>query len=268
MGISPRHRMKQFHSFRLDTRNQCLWDRESRMDLAPKAFDVLCYLVEHAGRLSTQNELLEALWPETYVNPEVVRRYILDIRRALGDRPDKPVYIKTFPKRGYQFVAPVSEYTQAVPDVATEMPKGIVGRGPVLAELNCYLRKTVTGQRQVVFVTGEAGIGKTALVDTFYQQAVGQSELRIVRGQCVEGFGGKEPYYPMLEALGQLVRGASGRSVLDILARQAPTWLIQLPSFVTSEQKAARIRRPSEQPAKGCCGKSAKRWKPSRRKAP
>src|SRR5215470_3784367 len=101
--------MKRFHSFRLDPRNQCLWRGEQRVSITPKAFDVLRYLVEHPGRLVTQEEILEALWPETYVNQEVVKKYILGIRKVLGDRHDKPVFIETFPRRGYQFVAKVIE---------------------------------------------------------------------------------------------------------------------------------------------------------------
>jgi len=100
--------MRQFHSFRLDTVNHCLWRGESREVLTPKAFDVLRYLVEHAERLVTQEELLEALWPETYVNPEVIKKYILGIRKVLGDRHENPEFIRTFPRRGYQFIAPVS----------------------------------------------------------------------------------------------------------------------------------------------------------------
>ena len=62
--------MKVFEPFRLDTVNLCLWRAEARLPLTPKAFDVLRYLVERADRLVTQEEILEALWPETYVNPE------------------------------------------------------------------------------------------------------------------------------------------------------------------------------------------------------
>src|SRR6266436_7202678 len=107
--------MKQFHSFRLDTVNHCLWNGEDRVSLTPKAFDVLRYLVEHADRLVTQDELLAALWPETYVNPEVIKKYILGIRKALGDPRDKPEFIETFPRRGYQFVAPVTELISGAP---------------------------------------------------------------------------------------------------------------------------------------------------------
>jgi DNA-binding winged helix-turn-helix (wHTH) protein len=59
---------------------------------------VLRYLVEHPGRLVTPDELLEALWPDTYVNPEGLRRYIQEIRKVLGDRPGKPEFIKTMPR--------------------------------------------------------------------------------------------------------------------------------------------------------------------------
>jgi len=76
---------------------------EKRVRIPPKAFDVLRYLVENPGRLVTQDELLEAVWPETYVNPEILRKYILDIRRILGDRPDKPV----FHRNGHEAGIPV-----------------------------------------------------------------------------------------------------------------------------------------------------------------
>src|ERR1700730_2427211 len=102
--------MREFPPFRLDTVNQCLWrhgdaGNDERISLSPKAYAVLCYLVEHAGRLVTQEELLEALWPDTFVQPEVLSRHILDIRRALGDHPKNPLFIETLPKRGYSFIA-------------------------------------------------------------------------------------------------------------------------------------------------------------------
>jgi TolB-like protein/DNA-binding winged helix-turn-helix (wHTH) protein/Tfp pilus assembly protein PilF len=112
--------MKLFKTFRLDTANHMLWRDGDRVPLAPKAFDVLAYLVEHAGRVVTQDEIFEALWSETYVNPEVLRKYILEIRRTLGDRPENPEFIETVPKRGYRFVAPVvEESTAELPDVLT-----------------------------------------------------------------------------------------------------------------------------------------------------
>ena len=130
--------MKSFKSFRLDTANQCLWRGEERVAMAPKAFDVLRYLVENPGRLVTQDEVLEKLWPETYVNPEVFRKYILDIRKILGDRPDKPEFIETVTKRGYRFIAAVIDEDAAQsPDLAKqkEVPPEVATRGHNLLKL-------------------------------------------------------------------------------------------------------------------------------------
>ena len=232
--------MKRFQSFRLDTGNQCLWNGEARVNLAPKAFDVLRYLVEHAGRLVTPDELLEALWPGTYVNPEGLRRYIQEIRKELGDRPDKPVFIETLPKRGYQFVAPVIEESSAKQFdlLPTGTAKNIVGRESAFAELARALNEALRGRRQIVFVTGEPGIGKTTLVDEFQRRAASNVQaVRIVRGQCMEGYGGQEAYYPMLEALGQLCHGAGGDWVVQTLAQQAPTWLVQFPALLKPEHR-------------------------------
>src|SRR3984885_10300031 len=110
--------MKVFKTFRLDTANHLLLRNGDRVPLAPKTFDLLAYLVEHAGQLVSQDEILEALWSETYVNPEVLRKYILEIRRTLGDRSDNPEFIETVPKRGHRFVAPVLEENAAEPVVA------------------------------------------------------------------------------------------------------------------------------------------------------
>jgi DNA-binding winged helix-turn-helix (wHTH) protein len=112
--------MKSFKTFRLDRVNHILWRNGERVPVAPKSFDVLAYLIEHAGRVVTQDEILEALWPETYVNPEVLRKYILEIRKTLGDRPDNPEFIETLPKRGYRFIAPlIDESAAKAPGLST-----------------------------------------------------------------------------------------------------------------------------------------------------
>src|ERR1700716_1433020 len=115
--------MKSFKVFRLDTENHLLWRNGDRVPLAPKGFDVLAYLVENAGRVVTQDEILDALWAETYVNPEVLRKYILEVRKTLGDRPDKPEFIETLPKRGYRFVATVID--ESTDDVSTAAPRDV-----------------------------------------------------------------------------------------------------------------------------------------------
>jgi DNA-binding winged helix-turn-helix (wHTH) protein len=100
-GVSP---------FRFDTANQCLWRSHDtgeyeRVLLAPKAFGVLRYLVEHPNRLVTHSELIEALWPDTFVQPAVLSSHIRDLRSALGDNPKNPRFIETLARRGYRFIA-------------------------------------------------------------------------------------------------------------------------------------------------------------------
>src|SRR5690349_3515835 len=207
------HGMKEFSPFRLDAADQSLWRDGQRIHLTPKAFAVLQYLVDRAGRLVTQNELLEALWPDTFVQPEVLKSQILNIRTALGDRVKDPLFIETVPRRGYRFIAPVHDAAAAErvtpPPAAPPAPgpTNLVGRAAALDELRSCLRKASSGERQIVFVTGEQGMGKTTLVEAFLEEA-GASGVSFARGQCLEGFGMvKEPYYPVLEAMGQLARG-------------------------------------------------------------
>src|SRR5437773_376332 len=144
--------MREFPPFRLDPVNQCLWRgdglAEERILLAPKAFAVLRYLVEHPGRLVAHDELLDALWPKTHAQPAVAQ--------PSSDR------------------------------AATMAP-----------------------------------------------------DVRIARGQCIEGYGSKEAYYPVLEAIAGLCRGDGGEAIVQMLAAQAPTWLVQFPTLVTPDRGEA-----------------------------
>lgn len=215
--------MKEFAAFRLDTANECLWRDGAEIALPPKPFAVLRYLVENPGRLITHDELLDALWPETYVQPQVLRTYMLELRRILGDDSTQPRFIQTLPKRGYCFIAPVKEWNGGNGfERREEAVSRIVGRDEELARLHAELEALDHGQRRVVFVTGESGIGKTALVDAFCGQL---REVMVARGQCVEGFAASEDYYPVMEALRQLCASTDGETACRVLARIASPWL-------------------------------------------
>jgi DNA-binding winged helix-turn-helix (wHTH) protein len=231
-----------FPPFRLDPTNQCLWRENDRISLAPKTFSVLRYLVENAGRLVTQEELLEAVWPGTYVQPEILRKYILDIRKILGDPPKNPLFIETLPRRGYQFIAQVGREIQTSPSEPEAPVQRLVGREQALTALTAYLNSATRGHREFVFVTGEAGIGKTTLLDAFERRIAAKDNLLIARGQCMEGFAGKEAYYPLLDALGQLLRGPAAESVLRVLSTHAPAWLIQFPFAIKPDRREALQR--------------------------
>jgi DNA-binding SARP family transcriptional activator/pimeloyl-ACP methyl ester carboxylesterase/predicted ATPase len=105
----------------------------------------------------------------------------------------------------------------------------IIGREREVSELRALLLQASDGHRRLVFVTGEAGIGKTSLVDAFLRAAPESGNGFVARGQCIEHRGAGEPYLPVLDALGRLGRLEAAREALE---RFAPTWLVQLPGLV------------------------------------
>jgi len=235
--------MAELSPLRLDSANQCLWRRngsggEERILLTPTEFGVLDHLVEHAGQLVTHQQLLDAVWPGTAIEPQVVKNKIFHLRRLLEDEPKRPRYIETMPRRGYRFVGSLERSTVGEVDVPASSGSRLVGRESILAELWEHVRNAVAGKVQVVFLTGEPGIGKTRLADEFQRQvAASNRAARFGQGQCVEGFGSKEAFYPVLEAVGRLCRGTDGARVVDTLAVEAPTWLVQFPALLTRQHR-------------------------------
>jgi predicted ATPase len=208
--------MRQFGTFRLDLRNECVWSGDEQLTLTPRPFSVLRYLVENPQRLVTHDELLEALWPETYVQPQVLRTYILELRKLLGDDPQAPQFIETIPKRGYRFLAPVSEIGGG------PSPGGLLGRESEMAALHAQLDRCRNGERPTVFIIGDVGIGKTALIDAFTAELAHAARLRVARGQSLEGFAGKEAFYPVREALKSLC--SDDEKTRTLLTTAAPGW--------------------------------------------
>ena len=93
---------------KLDPSNGCVWHRGKRITLSPTDFAVLRHLAAHAGHIVTHEELLRAVWPTTTVGKGVLKVRLRRIRQALGDRAEKPRFIETAHRRGYRFIAPVS----------------------------------------------------------------------------------------------------------------------------------------------------------------
>ena len=245
----PPVRQWLFAPFRLDLDNACLWREAQMVALKPKTFAVLQYLVEHAGRLVTKEELFDAVWPNTAVGDAVLKVCIGDLRKALGESARTPQFIATMHRRGYRFLASVAPATSAptapgsAPNTAARLsvgsapPLSLVGRERVLDQLHAWLDQAAQGHRHVVLVTGEPGIGKTAVVEAFTAQAVAATPVRLAWGQCVAQYGAGEPYLPVLEALGQLCRDPEGAEVVAVLRQQAPTWLVQMPWLLTMEDR-------------------------------
>lgn len=98
-------RVWEFGPFRLDESERLLLRDGAPVPLTPKVFDTLVALVERSGHLIDKEELVEKLWPDTFVEVGTLTRNVSDLRKALGEEN----YVETVPKRGYRFVAPVTE---------------------------------------------------------------------------------------------------------------------------------------------------------------
>lgn len=216
--------------------------------LTPKAFALLRHLVLHRDRLVTKEELLAALWSDTAVSDGVLTTTIREIRRALGERSRSRGFIETLHRRGYRFTGRVdiakASGVGAAPAVAS-----LIGREAELAALERRLATVAAGTRQVVLVSGEAGIGKTALLDTFIASAGAHPSVRVARGQCVERYGAAEAYLPWLDALGDLCQQPGREGAVAVLRRVAPLWLAQLPASMDPGERAALHREVAGAPA-------------------
>lgn len=222
--------MKSFGPFQLDTINECILHDGARLALTRKAFAIARYLIDHAGRLVTKGELMDEIWPDIYVQEANLKVYVRELRVALGDQAAEPLFIETRRGKGYSFIAPVSDEPVNSPAcISSSAPTRGFGRDAELRRLRVWFEKALRGERQIVFITGETGIGKTALVDAFSRQTA-QPALRIASGQCIEDYQEQEAYYPLLEALGRLTNEPR---VIEILNKYAPNWLLQFPSMVS-----------------------------------
>jgi DNA-binding winged helix-turn-helix (wHTH) protein/tetratricopeptide (TPR) repeat protein len=103
----PPVRRLSFGPFVLDPETGRLLEGERIVPLAPKPFETLHYLADRPGRVVSKTELMEQLWPGTFVTDDVLVQCVVEIRRALHDQAKTPQYVRTIPRKGYQFVAPV-----------------------------------------------------------------------------------------------------------------------------------------------------------------
>ena len=229
-----------FPPFTLDGANQCLLRGGAKIYLRSKSFAVLGYLVENSHRLVAKDELMEAVWPGAKVVDAALRVSIQEIRKALGDNAEQPQFIETVGKSGYRFIAAIS--LKLAEKFGAESSIPFVGRQTELEQLRSHLKLANSGRRQVVFVTGEPGIGKTTLVDAFISTLATGDQVIAARGQCIEQYGAGEAFLPILDALEQLCR-VSGQDAIAALRHYAPGWLINLPAVISPQERAALARQ-------------------------
>jgi len=245
---------RRFHSspaFRLDVGDGKLWKDGCEILLGRKPFAILVHLATHQNRLVTQDELLETVLGKQAASESLVRTHVHRLRVVLGDG-----VIQTVAGRGYRFLPAVDNVDElrSVSDV--DVPKlaktsrSTIGRAQELACLETHFRRARERQRQLLFIDGDQGLGKTTLVDAFIEQTARGTRLVSARGACSQPFGRREPYVALFDALADLCRGAHRKRVVEVLARYAPTWLLQMPGIATdAEEERLRLRvRDSVEP--------------------
>jgi DNA-binding winged helix-turn-helix (wHTH) protein/predicted ATPase len=251
MGMLGRASIYEFGPFRLDPRERRLFRDDRPILLRTKVFDTLCALVRAHGRLVEKADLLQQVWPDSVVEEGNLAHNISALRKALGEPATGQEYIETVPGQGYRFVAQVRELQrrESGPLLESRLPltkpplANLIQRRSELERLDRCLERALSGTRQLVLVTGDAGIGKTTLVDAFAAQARGKVLLWFGYGQCLEHLGQGEAYMPVLEALGRMCREAAGEDLISFLARCAPTWLVQMPWLLNDAEIQALQHR-------------------------
>jgi DNA-binding winged helix-turn-helix (wHTH) protein len=227
-----------FGPFCFDRTAQCLRQGPREIRLRAKSLAVLQYLLEHPGRVISHQEFVQHVWVGTHVTRSVLRVCIWEIRQALGDAGATPEYIETVGQQGYRFCAQTRRT-----DASMRLEAPFVGREAELAALRMALAEAQRGRLQLVFVTGDSGIGKTTLIHQFLSQAPATTPLRVGWGQCIEQFGAGEAYLPWLDALGGLGREPGGEHLSDALRHTAPMWLVHLPLLVQPGEMDGLQRR-------------------------
>lgn len=230
-----------FGPYRLDRDGLRRGRQEVR--LTPKTLALLRLFAARAGQIVSKDDLFDAVWPDATVSDSALNSCIQELRQALGDDARRPRYLETRHRRGYRFIPAVDRASASVAPPGAPAPPPIVGRARELAQLREWLEVARGGDRQIIFVTGEPGMGKTTVVETLLAEVARHGVLRVGRGQCVEHYGAGEPYLPILDALGRLCRGPDGERVVQALARHAPTWLVQMPSVMAAPALRAAQRR-------------------------
>jgi serine/threonine protein kinase/tetratricopeptide (TPR) repeat protein/Cdc6-like AAA superfamily ATPase len=166
-----------------------------------------------------------------------LRRFRIPVLRPPTGAPAGPgdTELPLFPRAADEADQPPAPWAHTADEAAVA---AVVGREAELRQLEEQLSATDRGARRIVVVAGESGIGKTTLVNAFVARVRERTAVVVGHGQCLDQRGSGEAYMPLLEALAGMCRQPSGRELLAVLDRHAPTWLVQMPGLVSPDELA------------------------------
>lgn len=217
----------EFDNFRVDTGQFVLTKAGRSTPITPTVFKILVVLLEHPGDIVTKEQLMKQVWPDSFVEEGNLNRNVSTLRKALGERPSDHKYIETVPKTGYRFIAPLRTtlYQQAASaprPVDSAALQHVVGREEEKLQLRRAYDLARDGHGGIIAVSGDIGLGKTALVDVFLQDLIQHGEtFHLARSRCSESLIEGEPFMPWIEALSAI---AKTPGVAEVMQNSAPTW--------------------------------------------
>ncbi|MGH9396395.1 MAG: winged helix-turn-helix domain-containing protein [Terriglobia bacterium] len=153
--MSLKSKQLEFGPFRLDIANNLLLHDQKPIPLAPKAYDTLLFLLQNSNRLVTRDELMKAVWPDSFVEDGNLSVNIFQLRKALGETEGGRPYIETVPRKGYRFIAEVRT-------VDLDISGGSLSEPVILQPPEGMRRKPPAGEApavEPVFLTPERGKG-------------------------------------------------------------------------------------------------------------
>lgn len=204
--------------------------------LQPRTLALLWALVNQPGEVIAKSALLNAIWPGQAVGDDALSFQVQALRRALHEDPKTPIYVLTAHRVGVRFGVPV---TRSNAQASAQAGVALMGRDAELKHLHAAWQAALDGDTRLLFVTGEAGIGKSALLAGFQRQVAAEHPKSLwARGQCLEHTGTSEPYLPVLEALGHLLRKTADEKTIELMKRLAPSWLLLLPELMEDAEYA------------------------------
>ena len=232
-----------FENFELDTKLYELRQDGQPCRMEPQVFDMLLYIVENRDRVVTKNDLFDHIWKNRVVTDSALTSRLKAVRATLGDGGRDQRLIKTVHGRGFRFVGEVtvrgadSTQDEGLVDTGiqaapyTPVTSVLPGREEHQSELLSRLALAKTGTRQIVFITGDAGLGKTTLLRSFIAALAQDESVYVAHGQCLEHHGSGEAYMPILEAIARLCGEENSPAIAEIVSHRAPTWVQQMPAL-------------------------------------
>jgi len=223
----------RFGNFELTAETRTLRCRGVPVHVQPKPFDVLLYLLRHRGRVVSRGELLSAVWPDVVVNNEALTFALHAARKAVGDDGSRQQIVRTIPRCGFRFIAPVDEVEGSETEAGAaaffagvergrsrrDRPR-FVGRAKVFSEIDLVLEAAAGARGRALLFSGEPGIGKTRTVEQLAEVARDRG-FRVLFGRCIEAEG-SPAFWPWVQIVRSFAREELPLPLLRTLGEGAP----------------------------------------------